>query len=208
MKELETAATGRTRSKTRSKAKVAPSVVSGFVNITRQTPTRAYIRLICSNEKGLGTKLLEAAKKVAKKLGYKNLSLSSVSSAETFYLARGFFVSNEDVCKDKKPKFSTDGEDMVRMTTCLTTKNDAKGNMLKDAEKLKKAGLKFRQAMEEAYPIYRDLLKPLFKHDGPLQDFAFGLKDVSVFQDSGLQDVCELYDKGKVKAWDPAFSFK
>jgi predicted GNAT family N-acyltransferase len=77
------------------------------------------IDLLCANKRysGVGSKLIEAANRVAKAAGYTHIRLKSVRTARNFYGSHGFTANGVD-----------DAEGLVRMTKAVTRRRRGKGN--------------------------------------------------------------------------------
>jgi GNAT superfamily N-acetyltransferase len=77
------------------------------------------IDLLCGNKRysGVGSKLIDAANRVAKAAGYAHIRLKSVRTARNFYGRLGFTANGVD-----------DAEGLVRMTKAVTRRHRRKAN--------------------------------------------------------------------------------
>lgn len=79
-----------------------------------------YIEMICSKKKGIGSKLLKVAEKVAKKYKKRTIKLTSVDGAEKFYMKKGYIHSTRPCVKRPKIKRKFDVyEDGYPMAKCI-----------------------------------------------------------------------------------------
>jgi len=73
-------------------------VILGFATVLVGGDQSVEIDLLCANKRysGVGSKLIEAANRVAKAAGYAHIRLKSVRTARNFYGSRGFTANGLD----------------------------------------------------------------------------------------------------------------
>lgn len=78
------------------------------------------VEMLCSKRRGLGSKLLRVADKIAKQKRKKMIKLISLSGNETFYMKNGYAFTKNPCARNPtiKRKFDQD-EDGYPMTKCV-----------------------------------------------------------------------------------------
>ena len=95
--------------------------INAFAIIREFRRNRIYIHLICSKQKGLGSKMIKTIEKIAKKCKkYKVIEVHSVDDAIKFYKRFGYIESSKPC--EIKPKIKRRiflQDDLYRLTKCI-----------------------------------------------------------------------------------------
>lgn len=79
-----------------------------------------FVEMICSKRRGLGSKLLKVAEKVAKQKEKKVVKLVSVKGAEDFYMKKGYLFTERPCVRSPRIKRKFDrNQDGYPMSKCI-----------------------------------------------------------------------------------------
>lgn len=79
-----------------------------------------FVEMICSKRRGLGSKLLKVAEKIAKQKDKKVIKLVSVDGAEKFYMKKGYIFTQRPCVRNPKIKQKFNSyDDGYPMSKCV-----------------------------------------------------------------------------------------
>jgi hypothetical protein len=115
---------GGSGQKSASKAAIDENGDAGMIGFStlRRKKGMAYVDLICSDQKGYGSVLLEASEGLARKAGFRVVTLNAIGPAEGFYKKKGYIQSDEPCTRSPKINRSGSQDDGFRYNKCLVGK--------------------------------------------------------------------------------------